>query len=204
MQIYEFFHFFNYLAHFFPRNPPERGDSGVAPNEIYAYLYAMEPQIIRFHWSPAVVWITIGGAALFIGLLTFVLMDETPSQLLKYALAGLLAAPLLSGLFIAPLAIRIGDEAIQIRRPVGCTAIPVGQIVSVQRVDFSEIRHAIRLFGSGGIFGYVGWFYNSRYGRFLMYATETDNLVLIRTADRSYIVSCRQPEPLFSLIPRTD
>lgn len=154
--------------------------------------------IIRFHWGREAVSISIGFTILSAALLMTILNDGAPPRFLKYTLALLLAAPIISGLFIAPLYIAVNDDKVRIRKPLASVEIPVRDIVSVQKIHFNEIRDAIRTFGSGGLFGFVGYFKNNGFGRFLMYATETKNLVLIRTDRKSYIVSCRNPEAIVS------
>lgn len=156
---------------------------------------------VRFHWSLEVILITVVLTILFIGLLIPMLKSDAPSQILKYSLALLLAAPIISGLFIAPLSIRIDHEKIQIRKPLASVEIPIEHVVSIKKVNFNEISDAIRTFGSGGYFGFVGYFRNKRYGKFLMYSTERKNLILIRTHDKTYVVSCRNPD-LLTAIPR--
>lgn len=151
---------------------------------------------VFFHWSLEVILVTVGVTILFLVLLIPMLKSEAPSQILKYSLASLLVAPIVSGLFISPIFIRINNEKIQIKKPITSIEIPIAHIVSVKKINIGEISNAIRTFGSGGFFGYVGYFKNDKYGKFLMYATERKNLVLIQTHDKSYVVSCRNPDIL--------
>lgn len=110
--------------------------------------------------------------------------------------------PILSGLFISPLYIKINDEQLQIRKPVTSIKIPIEDIVLIKKITIKEISNAERLFGSGGFFGYVGYFRNNTFGKFIMYSTEKINLIQIKTHDKIYVISCRNPELLLSKMKR--
>lgn len=159
--------------------------------------------LIFFHWSLEVILITAGFTIVLLALLLPMLKSDAPSQILKYSLALLLVSIIMSGLFISPVYLKISSEKIQIRKPLASVEIPIERIVSIKKANIGEIGNAVRTFGSGGFFGYVGYFRNDKYGTFLMYSTEKKNLVHIQTEDKSYIVSCRKPELLVSMLKQT-
>lgn len=93
-------------------------------------------------------------------------------------------------LFAAPLGISSDGYCIAIHHPIGRTVIPRQTIRSVIRIDQSELAGSIRMFGSSGFFGYYGFFHNRRLGMYRMYITRKEDLVLISTYNRNYVVNC--------------
>jgi hypothetical protein len=59
----------------------------------------------------------------------------------------------------------------------------------------------LRLFGSGGLYGYYGLFTFRRIGRIRMYATNRHNLVLIKDEKgRKFLLSPTKPEKFIQLL----
>jgi hypothetical protein len=46
----------------------------------------------------------------------------------------------------------------------------------------------MRTFGNGGLFGYTGKYYNSRFGKMTWYCTQRKNYVLLILSDKKKIV----------------
>lgn len=90
-----------------------------------------------------------------------------------------------------PLAYEAGPEGIAIHRPLGTLHIPTGGIQAIKAMDQKELGMGIRLFGSGGVFGYIGLFrYKAAGGNILFYVTDKAKMVLIETTDdRRYMIS---------------
>ncbi len=70
-----------------------------------------------------------------------------------------------------------------------------GPVVRCSRVEALPPLIGIRLFGSGGLFGGMGIFWNRVYGVFRMYVTSArpEDMVLVETADRRIVISPRDP-----------
>lgn len=54
--------------------------------------------------------------------------------------------------------------------------------------------------GVGGLFGIYGDFRNDEIGRFRMSVTNMNNTILIVTKTKKYVVSCDEPDKLYSAI----
>lgn len=52
---------------------------------------------------------------------------------------------------------------------------------------------SIRLFGSGGLFGYLGWFRNRDLGNYLAYVTDRANMVGLHFGTRTVVISPADP-----------
>ncbi len=73
------------------------------------------------------------------------------------------------------------ENAIYINRPIGNVIIPLSSVKDIYMVDEKDMKWTIRMFGSGGLFGYYGLFYNREQGRMTWYATQRRNYVMLIT-----------------------
>ena len=55
------------------------------------------------------------------------------------------------------------------------------------------MRGSIRTFGNGGIFGFTGWFYNSKLGRYRVWVTDPKRVVVLEFGERRIAVSPGRP-----------
>ena len=51
------------------------------------------------------------------------------------------------------------------------------------------MRRSIRTFGNGGVFGFTGWFYNSRLGRYRAWVTDPKRAIVLEFGERRIAVS---------------
>lgn len=80
------------------------------------------------------------------------------------------------------------DDALIVKRGWGQLSIPYSQIKTVQ--SYRMTSKDIRLWGSGGMWGYFGLFYNRSLGRYYAYAGDLDETFLLTTHNgRSYLLS---------------
>ena len=96
-------------------------------------------------------------------------------------------------LLTMPRHLLIDDKSIVITHPIGQSVILKSDIVEVRAVERSELRGSLRLFGSGGFFGWFGVFRNSKFGVYRLYCGQLENLYLIKTLTRNYIISSSVP-----------
>jgi hypothetical protein len=94
-------------------------------------------------------------------------------------------------IFIAPLSIiitylympqqyEIQEHNFLIHRKIGNLQIPIKDITNIEKIEtYTQLGFVIRLFGSGGLFGWLGIFYSGKYGIFKMYAGAASPLVMI-------------------------
>lgn len=79
---------------------------------------------------------------------------------------------------ITPLRVRVNDKGITIRLMLGRKFIPRDEIKEIR--PFNKERFTVRLLGSGGLFGFTGWFRNREIGVFSALATDLDKSYIIR------------------------
>lgn len=88
-----------------------------------------------------------------------------------------------------PLKLSVLKDEIIIHKIVGQIIIPFEQIKSIDTYDMEKSKN-IRIFGSGGLFGYLGYYKNSVLGDFQMYVMDRSSTAVIKTIHESYVVSC--------------
>ena len=110
--------------------------------------------------------------------------------IVTYTVFGLLAIWVL---LTMPRYLLVDDKSIVITHPIGQSVILKSEIADIRAVERSELRGSIRLFGSGGFFGWFGIFRNSKLGTYRLYSGQLENLYLIKTSTKSYIISSSVP-----------
>ncbi len=92
------------------------------------------------------------------------------------------------------------DRAIVIERLIGNVRIPLDALSEVRAAAPDDIRGNIRLFGSGGLFGYYGLFRNSKLGKSSWYVTNRGKIVVVVTQNKTALFSPDDPEGFVSAV----
>lgn len=151
--------------------------------------------------SKSVKWISAIFYSVVI-LSVFVLMHQLARGSLDLIIAWIIMAliliPSILSFFIFPMYVVADDEGVGVRTLARTKLIPYENIDRIVRVDeqplFSRLS-TIRLFGSGGVFGYIGWFRSKGIGTFLSYATDEKNVFLIyRKKGTPVAISVNNPD----------
>lgn len=96
-------------------------------------------------------------------------------------------------LLTMPRYLLLDDKSIVITHPIGQSVILKSDIIEVRAIERSELLGSIRLFGSGGFFGWFGIFRNNKFGTYRLYCGQLENLYLVKTLTRKYIISASKP-----------
>ena len=96
-------------------------------------------------------------------------------------------------LLTMPRYLLLDDKSIVITHPIGQSVILKSDIIEVRAVERSELLGSIRLFGSGGFFGWFGIFRNNKFGTYRLYCGQLENLYLVKTLTKKYIISSSVP-----------
>lgn len=156
---------------------------------------------VIFKWNAAV-WMVTSALILFFAvsaglMLFYALHDHDAAALVGFFVISIIG---LAMIFISegysPQCLEIGDESIVVLRRYADVVIRRSEIVSIESVPARKIRSAICIGGSCGLFGFFGRYYAKGIGEFDMYATQFDNLFLVTTVRRRYVVGCTEPERL--------
>ncbi len=141
----------------------------------------------RCIWSTPVKVITIAALAI-IGFGLFKLEND---EHFGFFILLLLATLYCSS--YSPVYIEVTEDALLIKRVFGTVVIHRKDIIAINAY---KSYCSIRKFGSGGLFGYLGWFYNSEIGNYFSYSTDENSQILIITKQRKYVISCEKREEL--------
>lgn len=99
-----------------------------------------------------------------------------------------LAIATLATLAYMPLYTQVDDKQIIVKKMVGRLQIPLSG-AKITHVEASDIRGSLRLFGSCGVFGYLGWFRYPKIGRvFVLLKNRRKDLTLVETANKMYLI----------------
>ncbi|MBU3837297.1 MAG: PH domain-containing protein [Candidatus Phocaeicola faecigallinarum] len=144
-------------------------------------------------WSMGVTAITAITIIILVASTYFIWTDDFPSSMLwlKYTLIVVFIATIIGGLGYMPIRLTIGNDKIILHRLFGAINISIKDIIEIKAIPNSETAFSIRIFGSGGLFGYLGKFKNKILGNYTMYATNVNELILIRTDRKTYVFSCK-------------
>lgn len=110
-----------------------------------------------------------------------------------YVVFALLFVIIVATMAYSPFYVEVTAEGLLIRRFFGSLLIARKDIESI---GLYHVQLSIRKFGSGGFFGYLGWFSNSEIGNYFSYSTDENNQILIITPTRKYLISCENKEEL--------
>ena len=102
---------------------------------------------------------------------------------------------------IHPQSIIVDNTALVIRKFIGSRRIDAGNISSISLINYDDMNVTFRLFASGGFWGFLGYFFSFRYKVLRLYATNLDNLLLIKTnSGKKIVISPENPDKVVSLV----
>ena len=118
---------------------------------------------------------------------------------LAYTFATLLVVMIISGFIYMPVSIKVDDKRLSISRPLMSKNIPLSEI---RRVRLSQPTMAEnRIFGSGGFWGYWGWFSESTVGKYFAYYGKASDCFLVELKNgRKYMLGCVDPAEIVEYI----
>lgn len=104
-----------------------------------------------------------------------------------------------SSFLVFPMYIISDDEGIGIRTLIRTIRIPFQEIDHIERLDRGErlfgIKDAVRIFGVGGVFGFIGWFRMKGVGTFRSYITdEKKAFIIYRKNGLPIAISVSEPD----------
>ena len=142
--------------------------------------------------------ITIGTSILLLS--AIVILYASAGFDLWYALL-LLGAIFFVAYLYRPLYYNVEQATLSIKRPINSVNIALYDIKKASLITQDDLGMAIRLFASGGMWGYYGFFYSFKMGKMWWYTTQRQNYVLIQTTDDTqYLLSPDQPEQLLNAL----
>ena len=136
----------------------------------------------RAPWSASVKWITAGVVVLFTSLVFLTPWASAAAWALFFALFAF--GP--SGYSFE------GRDLVIHRRAWSSFRLPLGGLTGA-RVAPDAMRRSLRTFGNGGVFGFTGWFHNSRLGRYRAWVTDPRKAIVLEFENETVVVSPGHP-----------
>lgn len=143
--------------------------------------------------------ITIGVYTLFLFILIFSYFNDSSLELLGIMSLNLLIIGILPYIFSPREYWLIGNQLI-VKRPFTKVEFKLDDVTEVRLAEKDEVKNPMRLFGSGGWFGYYGKFSNFKFKTFQMYCSRMDRLVLVFTQKGLKVFSPDEPEKFINLL----
>lgn len=89
----------------------------------------------------------------------------------------------------APRGYLVEGRSIQVKRLIGSAVVPLDSIREARPASTGDLSGALRLFGSGGLFGYYGLFQTAKLGKSTWYVTNQDKAVVVITETKTAVFS---------------
>lgn len=94
----------------------------------------------------------------------------------------------------------VKGQTILVKRLAGTVRISLDELREARRADSEDLRGCIRLWGSGGLFGYYGLFSTSKLGRSTWYVTDRSKIVVAITGAKTILFSPNDPAGFLAAI----
>jgi hypothetical protein len=99
------------------------------------------------------------------------------------------AAVVIFGYAYSPRGYVVADGAIVVKRLIGNVRVPLQNLREARITTPEDMRGGIRLWGSGGMFGYYGLFRTSKLGKCTWYATNRRKMLIVVTESKTTLYS---------------
>lgn len=148
-------------------------------------------QSVKF--SPYTLFITICSLAILIAIMLILLRDG--KEFAAYVFAGVIVLICLLSLFYAPISVSVDSHSLNVNRKLRTRSIPHDEIESIRLCPPTMGER--RVCGSGGWFGYWGWFHDRELGRYFAYYGKSSDCFLVRLRNgRNYVIGCQNPQTI--------
>lgn len=152
-------------------------------------------QKINVHWSWFTRIVTVLVSLVFVRIICQEFKDFQANSLNHGALLYVIFFILISVVFAmnTPISVRLTPQYFELRKLVGRIRIEYTAITNVVR--YKPSFWDMRVFGSGGFFGYIGFFQGNKIGRYSGFFADTNQAFLIRTKlGKLYVFSTETPD----------
>jgi hypothetical protein len=107
----------------------------------------------------------------------------------SFAIACLSLLILAACVAYSPRSYEIQGQTILVQRLAGAARVTLQGVRDARRTTPEDFRGCIRLWGSGGLFGYYGLFRTTKLGKSTWYVTSRNNSVVVITAAKTVLFS---------------
>lgn len=144
--------------------------------------------------------ITIVAIAIMVGVLIMLCLKDANVWKI-YVISAAVVALLFGGLFYAPISVSVDDNELSVNRTLRKTMIPLADIKSVKLCPPTLAEK--RICGSGGWFGYWGWFSEKDLGKYFAYYGKASDCFLVTLKNgKKYMIGCENPQSIVDAIQK--
>jgi hypothetical protein len=118
----------------------------------------------------------------------------------SFAIACLSLLILVVCVAYSPRGYEIEGQTILVQRLAGAARVTLQGVRDARRTTPEDLRGCIRLWGSGGLFGYYGLFRTAKLGKSTWYVTSRNNSVVVITAAKTVLLSPDDPDGFLAAI----
>lgn len=116
-----------------------------------------------------------------------------------YILGAVILLLFTSALIYMPVSISADDRTLSVNRPLCHKSLPLAEIKSIKLCQ--PTMGARRICGSGGWFGYWGWFSERDLGKYFAYYGKASDCFLVTMKNgRKYMLGCKAPETIVDFV----
>jgi hypothetical protein len=116
-------------------------------------------------------------------------------------IGGLLVVIVILGFAYSPRGYTISEHAVTVKRLIGNVRFPLERVREARRTTADDLRGCIRLWGSGGFFGYYGLFHTSKLGSCRWYVTNRRNTVVVIAGGKTALFSPDDVDGFLAAMP---
>lgn len=148
-------------------------------------------QSVKF--SPYALFLTIISLVILIAVMIILLHNGKVVP--AYIFAGVIVFICAMSLFYTPMSVSVTANSLNVNRSLRVKSIPFDEIESIRLCPPTMGER--RVCGSGGWFGYWGWFHDRELGRYFAYYGKSSDCFLVRLRNgRSYVIGCQNPQTI--------
>jgi len=104
----------------------------------------------------------------------------------------------------SPRSFEISDGTFRVKRLIGDVVFPLTSLRFVRDANPADFRGSVRLWGSGGLFGYYGLFWSKALGKSKWYVTDRSKAVVVTDGDQTVLVSPEDHDGFVAAMQRAD
>jgi hypothetical protein len=124
------------------------------------------------------------------------------SGMVAVALALISVAVIALAYAYSPRSFEISDGKFRVKRLIGDVVFPFTSLRFVRDANPSDFRGCVRLWGSGGLFGYYGLFWSKALGKSRWYVTDRSKAVVVTDGSETMLVSPEDHDGFVAAIER--
>jgi len=117
-------------------------------------------------------------------------------------MSGLAVAIIAAGWAWSTRGYAVEDGVLIVRLPIRKVRLALDATCDIRLATEEDLRGSLRLFGSGGFFGYYGLYRTASLGRCDWYVTDRSRMVVLKSAGRTLVLSPADPESFIDAVVR--